>query len=302
MDGNSSSIAWVPAHSHNFKKGRSPGGIFGLTVHDMEAAEGANTAESCARYFQRSDTRTGGAHYCGDVDSLVQCVRDSDTAAHAPGVNGRHLGLELAGFARQSAAEWHDPYSWKMLQLASGLVAAKAKQYGFPLIYIDRHDLNRGNFRGVTTHNEVSQSNISSSTHWDPGPHFPMREFLEMAARGSHLITPPAASTVLKLGSKGEAVAFLADMCNILARAGFATNAKGKPSKVQIPVPTAKSRRKLCTFNGAVHARVEEVQRFADSMAKMSGNPRVRITGVADAQFAAIVAFWTPIAVKKLGV
>lgn len=301
MDGNPSNIAWVPAHSHNFKRGRTPGGIYGLTVHDMEAAEGANTAESCAKYFQRSDTRTGGAHYCADMDSIVQCVRDGDTAAHAPGVNGRHLGLELAGFARQSEAEWNDPYSVKMLQRASGLLALKAEQYDFPLVYIDRHDLARGNFRGVTTHNEVSQSGIGSSHHWDPGPNFPMRRFLDMAIRGAHNVDLPGPADVLKLGSKGEAVAFFGDMGNIMAKAGYALNEQGKPSHVQIPIPTNKDRRKLCTFNDALHARAKEIQRFGNAMLKLQGKkPTIEVDGEVGPETTGIVAFFVPIALAKI--
>lgn len=297
MDGNPSSIAFIQAA--HYRKGRL-GAITGATIHSMEAPEKGSTAESVARYFARPDIRPSSAHYNIDSDSIVQSVKDRDTAYHAPGASHAHLGLEHAGYARQTAAEWHDPFSWAMLQLSAGLLGAKAEQYGFPLVYIDRHDLARGNLRGVTTHNEVSQA-FHKSNHWDPGSGFPMREYLGMAAKGAHLIAPPAANTVLRLGSKGEAVAFFGDMTNIMAKAGFAINEKGKPSRVQIPIPKSKERRQRCTFNEKLHARCKEVQRFGNVMAKMAGQPTIAVDGEAGKDTARIVAYWAPIAAKKLG-
>lgn len=298
MDGNPAEILWIPSHPKNYEKGRRGHKIVGATIHDMEAAERAHTAEGMASWFQNPTARIGGAQYGVDADSTVQCILDGDMAYHAPGVSEDHIGIELAGFARQAAAEWHDPYSWAMLQRAAKLLAAKAAQYDFPLVFLPAATL-RQTKRGVTTHNEVRIA-FGRTTHTDPGPGFPMAEFLTMASAGAHTVAPPPASAVLKLGSKGESVAFFGDMGNILAQAGFALNKEGKPSRVHIVIPKSKANRAKCTFNGALHARAEEIQRFANAMAKMAGDPPVPVTGEVDARTAGIVAYWVPKALAKL--
>ena len=88
---------------------------------------GEISAESVARWFSRPSAQVS-AHYCVDVDSIVQCVRERDIAWHARGGNAKSIGIELAGYARQTKAEWADAYS--RASRGSSRCRIGASQYG----------------------------------------------------------------------------------------------------------------------------------------------------------------------------
>jgi peptidoglycan hydrolase-like protein with peptidoglycan-binding domain len=161
-----------------------------IVIHTIETAEKGTAAEACAEYF-RQGPRVASAHYCIDDDSIVQCVQLKDVAYAAPGVNKYGVQLEHAGFARQSVEEWEDAFSRAMLERSAKLAAQRiAPQFQIPTRYISRVELIEAkkyldkkqpvpdHLRGVTTHNEVSQA-FHQSDHYDPGPHFPMEQYLE---------------------------------------------------------------------------------------------------------------------------
>lgn len=151
-----------------------------LVIHAMQAAEKGTTAESVAAFFQ-AGSRRASAHYCHDDNSTVQCVRERDVAWAAPGANHNGIHLELAGFSEQTARQWADAFSSQMLREQAGPIAASVcTRYGLPIRYVDAAGLLAGH-RGITTHNEVSQA-FKRSTHWDPGPHFPMGSFVKIVA------------------------------------------------------------------------------------------------------------------------
>jgi hypothetical protein len=81
-----------------------------FVVHDMEAPEKGDTAESVAAYFAGSNAPQASAHYCIDSNSVVQCVRDSDVAWAAPNANHDGLHFEHAGYASQIMKDWLDPF------------------------------------------------------------------------------------------------------------------------------------------------------------------------------------------------
>lgn len=170
---------------------RAKGAIDLVVVHTMESAEKGATAESVAKYFATTD-RKASAHWCIDADSEVRCVDDADIAYHAPGASHRSIGLEHAGFARQSPAEWADEYSTQMLLRSARLAASICRQYGIPVRFVDAAGLRAG-AAGITTHAEVSKAfPDKGSGHWDPGPHFPMLGYLADVGRElARLEAPP---------------------------------------------------------------------------------------------------------------
>ncbi|GAA4627259.1 peptidoglycan recognition protein family protein [Cellulomonas oligotrophica] len=163
-----------------------------IVVHTMEAPETAQTAENIARYFARPTTRAS-AHLCVDNDSVVRCVPDADTAWAAPGANANGLQLELAGYARQTPAEWDDAYSRAQLALAASEAAAWARKYGIPVRRLSVAELRAG-AKGFVAHDDVSKA-FGKSTHWDPGPHFPWARFLSLVSAnlGGPAVAAPAA-------------------------------------------------------------------------------------------------------------
>lgn len=157
-----------------------------ITIHDMEAPEGPLTAENCARYFTTA-AAGGSAHYCVDTDSIVQCVKEADQAAHAPGVNTDGIGIELNGYARQSRQEWLDDTSLATLELAGKLVADISARTGIPTRWLSDDELADGQTKGLCTHAQVSRV-FKRSTHTDPGLNFPYDVFngFIAIAQGNH--------------------------------------------------------------------------------------------------------------------
>lgn len=156
-----------------FRAGRQGHAIRLFVIHDMEAPEKSTTAEAVARYFSTTD-RKASAHYCIDSDSVVQCVHDGDTAFGAAGANLDGLHFEQAGYARQTEAEWLDPYGLAMFGHGGVVLRAKSKEHGVPLRWLSDAEIKDGRTRGLCTHGDISRCFPASSTgHTDPGPNFP---------------------------------------------------------------------------------------------------------------------------------
>jgi N-acetyl-anhydromuramyl-L-alanine amidase AmpD len=148
-----------------------------VVMHTMEIAERKDAAEICARWFATPVSKVS-AHYCVDADSVVQCVREKDIAWHARGGNTASIGVELAGFARQTRTDWADAYSTAVLGRAAAVVADVCRRRAIPVRWLVADDLSAGR-RGITGHAEVSKA-YRKSDHWDPGPGFPVEQFLGM--------------------------------------------------------------------------------------------------------------------------
>jgi len=226
-------------------------GIWYIGIHDMEAFENLDTAEKCARYFQVTDRKVS-SHLASDANSTVCCVQDKDVAYCIVDGNRHGLHIEMAGFASQTGADWHDDYSQKMLkeQVAPN-VAAWCKKHNIPAVFLTADAIIAAvrsgvPYRGITTHAEHNKAmkvlhpdKAGSYSHWDPGPNFPMDEFLGMvnAILNPAPIPPeptpipptptPTPEVVLKdmprvqLGSTGTAVLDL--QCMLILR-GYMTD------------------------------------------------------------------------------
>ncbi len=147
-----------------------------VVIHTMEIAERADAATICARWFA-SEASEVSAHYCVDAETVIQCVRERDIGWHARGGNTASIGVELAGFARQTPSEWDDDYSRAVLERAAALIADICRRRRIPVRWLTAGDLVPGR-RGVTGHAEVSRA-FGKSDHWDPGPGFPIEAFLD---------------------------------------------------------------------------------------------------------------------------
>lgn len=202
-----------------------------IVIHDMEAEEHGRTAENVARYFATTNVKAS-AHYNIDNNSVVQSVRDQDVAWHAPGANHDGIGLEHAGYARQTRDEWLDDYGIAMLRDQSAPLARRlCEKYSIPVEFVDAAGLRAGK-RGITTHLMVRDA-WGRTTHWDPGYHFPMDQYLAWIKGSDGLVVPapepgkiPVATTsnLLREGSWNEDVK---DWQNILRGAGHKIAADG---------------------------------------------------------------------------
>lgn len=143
-------------------------------------------APSCPKCGTPSKENKSSAHFSVDADSVVQSVRETDIANHAPGVNPISIGIEMAGRARQTAAEWDDPFSRSVIARTANLTAAQCKRWDIPIVFVPSDALLRF-VRGVTTHAEVSRA-FRRSNHEDPGPAFPLQRFLDLTIQYSHQV------------------------------------------------------------------------------------------------------------------
>lgn len=183
-----------------------------IVIHDMEYPERPTGAEWCADYFATS--AKASAHYCVDNDSIVQCVLDTDGAWHTPGsiggveINRQSIGIEHAGYAKQTAAEWRDAYSTAMLEMSARLVAELCVKHMIPAVKLSPEQVRAG-ARGICGHDDCTKATKVGS-HWDPGPHFPWDWYMERVR--AHMEIPTLADSEdgwvpIQLGSERFIVA-----------------------------------------------------------------------------------------------
>lgn len=151
-----------------------------VVIHTMEAPERSATAENVAAWFAGADAPMASAHYNVDADGVVQSVLERDVAWHASDVNGYSIGVEHAGYAKQSPEEWTDEASVAILERSAELVAGICRRYEIPAVRLTGGDLKAGMRRGICGHVDVSVAFHGGKGHWDPGPHFPWDLYLEM--------------------------------------------------------------------------------------------------------------------------
>lgn len=285
----------------NYRRGRrgytsprgwsvAPNSIRAVVLHSMESGEKGNTAENVQSWFASgSGAPMASIHKNFDSNSIAPSVRVEDEAFHAPPASRWAIGYEQAGMARQSAAEWHDPFSWAMLQIVASELALDCHAHRIPLVIRSIEDLKAGRIDGVYDHNTVSKA-FGGSDHWDCGPGYPIQQVLEMARKGAHTVTPPEADSVLNEGDSGKAVEFAQHMLNILWR--YRLTPKGKPGgQLKITNPAV--------FGPKTAEAVREFQRFCNVMLKMSGGKPMKVDGQIGKATASAIAYWVPKALKK---
>lgn len=159
-----------------------------VVIHDMEAPETGTTAESVANMFADPNGRQASAHLCCDDNSIVRCVHDADTAWHAPGANNDGLGIEHAGYAKQTTTDWLDTYGRAMIERSAAAVALWCKAYSIPPVRLTVAQVKDGKTKGLCGHVDVTNA-FHQSTHTDPGPNFPWDYYLTRLK--AHLGSPP---------------------------------------------------------------------------------------------------------------
>lgn len=161
-----------------------------IVIHDMEAPDKQDTAHNCALFFQNQTPQgtlinghpfEGGssAHYMVDAISVFQGVRDADVAWHAPNANHDGIGIEHAGYARETASDWASSYNEAMLKISAKLTAKLCKQYSIPIVRLTLDDL-KGGKSGICGHVDVTNALCGGSGHVDPGQNFPWQHYINL--------------------------------------------------------------------------------------------------------------------------
>lgn len=172
-------LAFVQAAGYT--RGRPLGPPIWQVVHDMEASEYSGRAESTAAYFANpGDGRSVSAHYSWDNNSGVQSVLLRDSAWTVGSREGNYLGInhEFAGFARQTRAQWLDPFGWAMFRTSAPIIRKDNAKFGIPVRRLSVAEL-RAFRKGFTSHNDLRLA-FGGTTHTDPGPNFPWDVFLQI--------------------------------------------------------------------------------------------------------------------------
>lgn len=188
--------------ARNYHKGRIKK-IRLVVWHDMEAAEAHNTAENVADWFAGPDAPMASAHLCGDDDSVVECVKVTDTAFHAPNANADGYGLEQAGYRNQGKGGWRDAFSEATIRNLCRFVAGKPELAHIPDRFLTDAQLADGITAGHTTHEQITRV-LGGGTHTDPGPDFPKDYAIaQMIAARGHAVpaTQPAGDRWLRFTS-----------------------------------------------------------------------------------------------------
>jgi len=140
-----------------------------IVLHSTES----DSASGTVKYFQ-SPKSTGSAHFVVGEDGTYRTLPDEAQPWGAPGANAEGLHIEIVGHAKFTREEWEERK--KTLENVKRIVSSWGSKYNIPLKFVDADGLKAGN-SGVTTHAEVSKA-FHKSTHWDPGPNFPMDKIL----------------------------------------------------------------------------------------------------------------------------
>lgn len=137
----------------------------------------ATGAENIARYFKTTST-PASAHYVVDAKTTIQSLYDSYVGFHAP-PNGNSLGIELCcNLHGQGKGHWSRRDHKKMLRRAARLTAELCLAYDVPAVRLTPAEMRAGK-QGLCGHNDVRDA-WGQTTHWDPGPHFPWKWFVQL--------------------------------------------------------------------------------------------------------------------------
>ncbi len=157
---------------------RTKGSVKYVVIHTMESPEAVTTAEDVAVWMAGSTAPQASAHYGVDVNSIVGMVDETDVAWGAAGANSNGMHIEHAGKAGQTREQWADQYSRGELNLSAKLCADIIKRWGIRRKHPTNSELAAGS-GGVIGHNQVSEVIDPGSGHWDPGPGFPWKGYME---------------------------------------------------------------------------------------------------------------------------
>jgi N-acetyl-anhydromuramyl-L-alanine amidase AmpD len=188
------SVDWRPTPNVTPAVGRR---LRAIVIHTAECGEVSGAAESLADWGAGPNRPKASWHFAVDCDSITQSVDVLNVAWHATSVNPQTIGIEHAGKAAQTLAEWRDPYSAAMLELSARLVAVLCERYVIPvtrpsLVDIQKGwEISRALPLGIIGHWDVTRAIQGSGNHTDPGPGFPWDDYLARVTELAPAAPPP---------------------------------------------------------------------------------------------------------------
>jgi hypothetical protein len=147
------SVTWRPAGHGHYRPGRSRK-IDQIVIHTVEGSQSAAVSE-----FQHGHRKVSAHYVVGRDGSIVQCVKDTDTAWHAGSANSHAIGIEHEGRADR-ASTWTDA----LLRASARLTRYLCDKYHIP---IDRKHI-------------IGHVEVPGSDHHDPGRYFPWDRYMAL--------------------------------------------------------------------------------------------------------------------------
>jgi len=143
-----------------------------LVCHTNQGPEGYRSARGLAAYTAQHDVE-GGYHEVIDNLEVIRTAYDGDEVNGAgPTANDHGWHVCEIGYAEQTSAQWHDPYSLAEHSHLADRLADRCRDFGIPPVLLSPADL-RAFKPGICGHDTVKQAFPNDTTHWDPGPSFP---------------------------------------------------------------------------------------------------------------------------------
>lgn len=150
-----------------------------IVIHSMECPLEAGRAEQVARWFASPASPQASAHYMVDPAATWCGVRPPNVAWHVGAANwyqdSSSIGIEQSGYAYST--DWFSQLGLVQLDRIVDLVGALCDRYLIPREWVDVAGLRAGR-AGISTHWLCTQAGIGSD-HTDPGPNWPIEEFMK---------------------------------------------------------------------------------------------------------------------------
>lgn len=161
-----------------------------VAIHSAVMSLYPGAARDLALYFQHP-SYVSSCHYTIDSSSyhkaLYQCVYDNYRAWH-DGYN-MGFGLEMCEYPSKTPGRWEHPHHVQLLHNTARLTRNLCIVYDIPMTLLNASELEAGK-RGIVSHDTVSESDLSTTHHWDPGA-FPWQLFMRLV-RGEEEIMATA--------------------------------------------------------------------------------------------------------------
>lgn len=143
----------------------SSGKVRTVVLHSTEGS----TAEGGAAYLHQSTT--GSVQIVVDDKDAFRLANDSKVCCGVGGFNDRCVHIEQAGFASWSRKQWLRRL--RTLRRAAYWTAVTLKKHDIPCRKLTVKKLREGRRSGYTYHRWIVEAGLGTSTHTDPGPHYP---------------------------------------------------------------------------------------------------------------------------------
>ena len=129
---------WRFLQAQNYTKVTGIRSVSLVPMHTMQAPDRPDTAEGVASWFSgaRGPAPQASSHVCGDVDSIVQCVKPNDIAWGVQGGNSISYNCEQGGYAEWTRDEWLGPVNLPMLKLMASHVRLALDHFRLPLVVL----------------------------------------------------------------------------------------------------------------------------------------------------------------------